>query len=78
MTLSLREEILNQIDRLTPDQQREVLDFVLSLEEGLPEGIPGRDMAARAIAINFPHEDLEEISRAIEEDCETIDWESWQ
>lgn len=31
-------------------------------------------LIARAREINFPPEDLAEIERAIEEDCERIDW----
>lgn len=77
-TEPIRDEIMRQLDRLSPQQQRELLTYALRLQSKLPPGIPGEELVRRAGEINFPPDDLAEIARAIEEDCERIDWDGWQ
>ncbi len=77
-TTPIRDQIINQLDRLSAEQQKQVLDYSLSLQQKRPPGIHGDELIARARVINFSPEDLAEITQAIEEDCERIDWNEWQ
>jgi hypothetical protein len=74
----IRDQIINQLERLTMKQQQEILHHALRLQSEHPPGIPGEELVKRAHEINFPQEDLAEIIQAIEEDSERIDWDGWQ
>jgi hypothetical protein len=76
-TVSLRERILDQLDRLTTEQQEQVLDFAAHLPSSLPPGTPGEVLLARMGTFEFEPGDLDEIAQAIEEGCEKIDWNEW-
>jgi hypothetical protein len=79
MAASLKDEILHELDKLSVEQQREILKLAKSLQHVTrPVGIPGKVLIARAREISFDPEDLAEIAKAIEEDCERIDWDEWQ
>ncbi len=65
------QEIVERLDKLTPGQQRQVLDFTLELSGESPKGISGKELL-EFVGL-FPPEDLEEIKRAIEEDCGRVD-----
>ena len=69
-TASIRDQIVSQLERLTTQQQQEILHHALSSQGELPPGIPGDDLIALAHDINFPAQALAEINQAIEEDCE--------
>jgi hypothetical protein len=79
-TPSLKEQIIAELDNLSPEQQRQMLEYARGLgqQSTLPPGIPGEVLITRAKEINFAPEDLEEIARIIEEDCERIDWDEWE
>ena len=65
-----------QLDDLRREQQQKVLDFTLALKKPpQPIGEPAENLL-QFIGL-FPKEDLEEIARAIEEDCEKIDYDEW-
>ena len=68
--VSVKEQIIHELDNLTPEQQQQVLDLARELQGALPPGIPGEVLLARAREINFDPEDLKEIADAIEEGCE--------
>ena len=68
-------QIMDQLQKLTPDQQAQVLEYTASLVR--PRGEPGVDIIRRAHELEFPVEDLAEIQRAIDEDCETINPDDW-
>ena len=70
------QEIVERLEKLTLGQQRQVLDFALELSGESPKGIPGKELLEFAAGL-FPPEDLEEIKRAIEEDCGHIDESEW-
>ena len=74
VTKTVKDEIIEQVDRLDPPHQRKVLDFARRLNE--PTGTPGRDLMRFAGCIDLV--DLEVMSRAIEEGCEKIDPNAWQ
>ena len=74
----VKEEIIRQLEYLNDDQLRQILGATMSVQGKLPPAIPGDVLIADARRINFPKEDLAEIARAIEEDCERIDWDGWK
>ena len=63
---SLQKEILDQLDKLHIEQQRQVLDFARVLAG--PVGKHGKELLHFAGDIKL--EDLRLISQAIEQDCE--------
>ncbi len=69
------QEIVDRLDKLTPGQQRQVLDFTLELSGESPKGISGKELL-EFVGL-FPPEDLKEIKQAIEEDCEQIYESEW-
>jgi hypothetical protein len=81
------EEILARVDRLSPTDQRLVLEFIRELQEGeethqrllaLPKSeLPEAKIPASALlGFKMPLEDVEEIEKAIQ-DCEKIDVDEW-
>jgi hypothetical protein len=73
-TITVKDEIVEALDSLSLEELKAVLAFTRRVATKTPPGIPGEVLIARAREINFPPEDLAEIERAIEEDCERIDW----
>jgi len=81
------EEVQTMFDRLSPGDQRRVLDFIQELQEisevhqailSLPKSpLPEGGVPAKALlGFKFPLEVVEEIERALE-DCERIDMDEW-
>jgi hypothetical protein len=66
MSQDLKDQIFEQMDRLTDPQQRKVLDFARAL--GQPLGRPGKDLLRFAGTISG--DDLDAMSRALEDRCE--------
>ncbi len=73
----LEQTLIEQIRRLNDEQQKQVLSFIQNIDRPAHQSIPGSELVKRAKAINFDPDDLVEIARAIEEDCERIDWDEW-
>ncbi len=71
--ISLKQQILDQLDRLDTDKQRQVLEYAQRLST--PQGVPGESLF-RFIGL-IPTDDLEKMAQAIEEDCENIDLDEW-
>ncbi len=69
------QEIVEQIEKLTTGQQKQVLDFALELSGELPEGTPIKELLKFAGTI--PPEDLEQMKQAIEEGCEQVHVPEW-
>ena len=81
------EEIQARITRLSPGDQRQVLDFVQELQEiseihqailSLPKSpLPEAKIPASALfGFKLPLEVVEEIERALQ-DCERVDIDEW-
>jgi len=70
---SLQKEILDQLDKLPFEQQRQVLDFARTLAK--PMGKPGKELLPFAGGINA--DDLSLMAQAIEQDCEQINANEW-
>ncbi len=74
VTSTLEQQILEQVHRLDDEQKRELLNYARMLsQQETPRGTPAEEFIASAIAANFDHKDLQEITQATEEDCERID-----
>lgn len=72
---NVREELLAQVDRLSPDLQRRVLEYAHGLAESVPKGVPGK-MLLRFSGI-LASEDARMMRDAIEADCERVDRNEW-
>jgi hypothetical protein len=75
---ALQSELLSYLGQLGSNDQVRVVDFARNLAKapnGKQVGTPGRDLLKLVGMI--PHEDLMEMKRAIEEDCERIFPSEW-
>ncbi|HJQ67458.1 MAG TPA: hypothetical protein VKA70_00690 [Blastocatellia bacterium] len=70
---SLQKEILDHLNKLPIEQQRQVLDFTRTLAK--PVGKQGKELLHFAGGID--PEDLKLMSQAIEQDCEQINSNEW-
>jgi len=68
-------EIAKLLHRLPEAQQQRVLDFARELAAVKLHGIPGADLLA--FAGRIPPDDLQRMSDAIEEGCETVNLGEW-
>ena len=68
----IKENLVNQIDRLPYDLQLRVLDFIASLS---PKGVKGESLLKFKGTISA--NDLRQISKAIDEGCEKADINEW-
>ena len=71
-TESIKDNLIDQIDKLPHDLQLRVLDFVKALT---PKGVEGKSLLRFEGAI--PADDLQLMSKAIEEGCEKVDISEW-
>ena len=69
------QEIVQRLDKLTPGQQKQVLNSVLSFLGEPIRGTSGKELL-KFVGL-FPPEDIEEIKRAIEEDCGQVYESEW-
>ena len=77
---TLQNELLSYLGQLGSDDQARVVNFARTLSEPprppkTVRGTPGKELLRLAGMI--PHEDLEDMKRAIEEECERIDADEW-
>ena len=81
----IKRRVLENLDALDRSDKRRVLDFSTELaargpeneNERMPRPVGDTGGALLAFAGTIPKDDLEEIRRAVEEDCETVDEEGW-
>jgi len=71
-TPSIKEQLLNEFEKLSPEQQQQTLDFARSLKR--PRGVPARSLLKYAGRIQ--PDDIKRMEEAIE-DCEKIDLNEW-
>jgi len=72
---NFKEKIINELDSLNWEQQKKMLDYLLSLKLSQLKGTKGKELLAFSGAIN--KEDLENMESAIVEGCEKIDVNGW-
>ena len=73
MSQTVKEQIVEQVDRLDDPRQRQVLDFARRLTT--PTGTQGRNLLRFVGSIDPA--DLEVMSQAIQEGCEKVDPDAW-
>jgi hypothetical protein len=77
---SVRDRLLDELNHLTPVQQEKLLDYARQMQQGstLPPGTPGKIWLAKMDEFEYDPEAVNDMMRAIDEDCERIDWDGWQ
>lgn len=75
MDTILKEQILEQLDQLPYESQRQVLDFIQVLSLTRPKGVSGQTLLTFAGSI--PQDDLTAMAAAIETECEQVDQDDW-
>jgi hypothetical protein len=73
--MTTREKIIQIVVALPEEEQNRLLDYLQRLPLKTPVGTPGKDLLF--IAGRIPKDDLEIMRRAVDEDCEQIDYDSW-
>jgi hypothetical protein len=74
--MTVKQKIDRELDVLTVDKQRKVLDFIINISgSGIPPGVPGKNLIKFAGSLS--EEDAEELSQIIQEGCEKIDYNEW-
>lgn len=74
---SFKAELFAEVERLETSDQRRVLAFARTLATSRPRGVSGADFIKRIQELRFDPELLEQMERAIEEDCERVDSDDW-
>lgn len=72
---AVKEKILDDLDRLTPEQQRRAADMVHALTTEPLMGTPGRALTRFSGVLDL--ESAGEMSAAIEDGCERVDLNEW-
>ncbi len=75
MSISIKQEIIEQLDKLPIGLQKRVLDFTQALVLSMPKGMSGRDLM-KFVGIISP-EDAKAMQKAIEEGCEQVNKDEW-
>ena len=73
--LSIKKEILERINTLPEELQQKVLEFIDSLTQNLPKGIPGKQLLRFSGCISL--DDLQTMTKTIADGCEKIDAHEW-
>jgi hypothetical protein len=72
---AIKEQILNDLDQLSPAQQKRAAQLVRELVSPLPRGASVEDLLR--IAGILDDEAAREMTEAIEEGCERVDLDEW-
>lgn len=75
MNPTIEKEILDQLDRLGPEQRRQVLESARALAATFTTGVPGESLNRFSGTID--RGDLGTISEAIEDACEQVRPDEW-
>jgi hypothetical protein len=74
-TLTIKQQIIEKLELLTPEQQARALDFIASIT--LPPGTPGQEAVRLLSEIRIDRDDLKRMEQAIEEEFEKVDLSGW-
>jgi hypothetical protein len=74
-TMSLQQEIAEQVSQLPRSKQEQVLRFVSELGGHAPKGEKGSDLAA--FAGTMDPVSAKQMQEAIDQDCRQIDLDQW-
>jgi len=71
----VKEQILNDLERLSPEKQRRAAELVHELVSVLPKGASVDDLLSVSGTLNDGA--AREMIQAIEEGCERVDLDEW-
>jgi hypothetical protein len=71
----VKQQILSDLDQLSPEMQRRAADLVHRLVTSLPKGASGRDLVRFSGTLDA--ESAREMTVAIEQGCERVDLDAW-
>ncbi len=71
----VKDQILKDLDRLSPDQQKRAAELVSGLVSVLPQGASIEDL--QKVAGTLDEESAREMMAAIEDGCERVDPDEW-
>ena len=72
---AIKEQILSDLDRLSPAQQKRAAELVHDLVSPLPRGASIEDLIE--LSGSLDDESAREMIEAIEEGCERVDLDEW-
>lgn len=72
---AIKEQILTDLNQLSPELQRRAADLVHDLVSPLPKGAPGHGLLRFAGILD--EESAREMRDAIEQGCERVDLDAW-
>jgi hypothetical protein len=75
MNTRIAEKVMEQLQSLPYDLQRQVLEFTRALAFSVPHGVSGKRLLQFAGAI--PRSDIELMQEAIEQGGEQVDTDEW-
>ena len=75
MSSTIKIKVIEQLETLPENLQRQVLAFVQALQTLARQGVPGQQLLQFAGAI--PADDLALMRQAIENGCEQVDLNEW-
>lgn len=76
--MSIKEQVMQALDNMTEDEQKQVLELVQSIKQNsLPPGTPGEVLIELAHQLDFSAQDIAEMNEAIK-GFDRIDWDEWQ
>ena len=75
MNIAIKEKIIEKIEKLNPEQQKQLLNFANVFELGKSKGVTGKELLRFSGAIK--KSDLDIMELAIEEGCEKVNVNDW-
>lgn len=76
--LSLKQQLQQEIEHLTPNQQAYLLDMAKRMQQpSVGEGVSGTALFALAEELALPHDDLDAMMKLIEIECGRVDGDDW-
>ena len=75
MSTIIKMKVIEQLETLPENLQRQVLEFMQGLQSVTGRGVPGKQLLRFAGSI--PVKDLELIRQTIENGCERVDVNEW-
>ncbi len=75
MNSTIRAQVIEQMETLPEELQRQVLAFVRELQGSMRRGVSGKQLLEFAGAV--PPDDLEAMRQAIEQECGQVDLNEW-
>ena len=72
---AVKDQILQDLDQLSPEQQKQAAELVHGLVSRLPKGASVEDLVQ--LAGSLDDQSAREMMEAIEEGCERVDLDEW-